>query len=272
MENANNYFSQAIDWAITFAPKLLLAITVWIIGFWIVKRVVRLTEKSLETANVGPEIGSFLKSLLDIGMKFVVILFAASMIGFEMTSLVAVMAAAGFAIALALQGFLGNFASGITIVLFKPYKVGDYVEVAEKFGVVESIEIFSTVIITPGQKTLLIPNGKVTDGVIINYSTKGHIRLELEVTMPYAEDFPKVKPMIINALKEIPELLQEPEPEVGIIRYDSHSIVLAVRPFIEPANYWGATFDAYGAIKKAFNANGVQVAYSEGVELGSIGE
>ncbi|MEM1122123.1 MAG: mechanosensitive ion channel family protein, partial [Bacteroidota bacterium] len=192
--------------------------------------------------------------------------------GFDASSLVAVLAAAGFAVGLALQGFLGNFASGITIVFFKPYKVGDWVSVADQFGKVESIQIFNTILITPGKKTLIIPNGQVTDNVITNFSTRGHIRLELTVTMPYAESFPKVRQTILTALKDVPNIINNPEPEIGIESYDSHNIIIAVRPFINPDDYWDATFDTHAHIKKAFNAAGIQVAYSEGVELGPIGE
>jgi small conductance mechanosensitive channel len=205
-------------------------------------------------------------------MKFVVILFAAGFIGFEVSSLLGVLAAAGFAIGLALQGFLGNFASGITIVFFKPYGVGDWVEVADKFGKVDSIQIFNTTITTPGGKTLIIPNGQVTDGVITNFSTKGQIKLELNVTIPYEESFPKVKPIILDALSTVSEVLSDPAPDVGIESYDSHNVVLAVRPSIHPDDFWQGTFACYEAIKKAFNANGIKVAYSEGVELGPIGE
>jgi len=209
--------------------------------------------------------------MLDIAMKFVVLLMAAGVIGFQLSSLVAVLAAAGFAVGLALQGFLGNFASGITIVFFKPYKVGDWVEVSDKFGQVESIQIFNTTLITPGKKTLIIPNGQVTDGIITNFSTEGHIRLELQVSIPYAESFPKIKPIILGALNGLPGILPDPEPLIGIEQFDTHNVIVSVRPFIMPDDYWDVTFLSYAAIKKAFNENNIQVAYSEGIELGKIG-
>jgi small conductance mechanosensitive channel len=265
-------FDAILNWAITFAPKLLLALAILIIGFWIAKRVGRLVNHSLDKAKVSREVNTFLSSMLDIVLKFVVLLIAAGVIGFQVSSLVAILAAAGFAVGLALQGFLGNFAAGITIVFFKPYKVGDWVEISEKFGRVESIQIFNTTLITPGQKTLIIPNGQVTDNTITNFSTRGHIRLELQVTIPYAESFPKVKPIILEALKTIPEILEDPEPLVGIESFDSHNIIIGVRPYITPDHYWEVTFDAYEAIKRAFNEHNIQVAYSEGIELGKIGE
>ena len=182
------------------------------------------------------------------------------------------MAAAGFAVGLALQGFLGNFASGITIVFFKPYKVDDWVEISDKFGKVKSIQIFNTIIVTPGNKTLIIPNGQVTDNIITNFSELGYIKLELEVVMPYEESFPKVKKIIREVLDTTPKILKEPEPEIGIVTYDSHSIVLGVRPYIVADDYWDVTYAVYERIKNAFSKNNIQVAYSEGVELGNIGD
>ncbi len=266
------YTGQFIDWAVIFVPKLILACIILFIGFWMVRKLDAIVEAAMEKAGLSLEITSFLSSIIEIGLKFVVVLIAAGMLGFEMSSLVAVLAAAGFAIGLALQGFLGNFASGITIVFFKPYKVGDWVEISEKFGRVESIQIFNTTIITPGQKTLIIPNGQVTDGIITNFSTKGHIRIELNVTMPYAESFPKVKSVIIKALKTVPDVMQDPEPMVGIESFDSHNVIIGIRPFIKPDNYWDVTFNVHEVVKKAFNENGIKVSYSEGIELGEIGD
>jgi len=188
-----------------------------------------------------------------------------------MTSLVGIIAAVGFAVGMALQGSLSNFAAGIMVMVFKPYKVGDYVEVSDKFGKVESIQIFNTSVVTPGQKTHIIPNGQVVEGVITNFSAKGHIHLELNISMPYEESFPKVKQVILAALDEMPNVLKEPAPTVGIETYDSHNIILSVRPFIEPEDYWTVTFDANSRIKEAFSKAGIRMAYSEGVELGPIG-
>lgn len=266
------YAKDALDAIIRFTPSVLFAIGILIVGFWLIKRINKVATAALQRTGVPQEITSFFSSFLDIAMKGVVLLLAAGRLGFDATSLVALIAAAGFAVGLALQGFLGNFASGITIVFFRPYKVGDWVQVADQFGKVESIQIFNTTLVTPGKKTLIVPNGQVTDNVITNYSTKGHIRLELNVSMPYEESFPKVKKVILNALKEVPNIINDPEPEVGIESYDSHNIILAIRPFINPDDYWDATFDTLGRIKKAFNEHGIQVAYSEGVELGPIGE
>ncbi len=270
-DKLNQYLEDLMDWAVTFVPKLLLAILVIIIGMWLVKRISRLIRATIDRAGVSNEVSSFLGSIIDIVLKLAVFLLAASIIGFEVSSLLALVAAVGFAVGMALQGFLGNFASGITIVFLKPYKVGDWVEVDEKFGKVEAVEIFNTTIVTPNEKTLIIPNGKVTEDTITNFSTKGRIRLELNVTMPYAEDYEKVEKIIRDALNTVTNILPDPEPLIGIEAYDSHNIVVAARPYIHPDNYWQVTYDAYAAIKKAYSQYGIKVAYSEGVELGPIG-
>ncbi|MFK7772604.1 MAG: mechanosensitive ion channel family protein [Saprospiraceae bacterium] len=264
-------YDKILDLIISISTNLAMAIAILIIGFWVVKKVMKIIEVSLNKANLSPEITSFLSSLLSVVMKVFILLAAIGQVGVDTASLVGLIAAAGFAVGMALQGSLANFAAGIMIMVFKPYKLGDWIETCDKFGKVESIQIFNTTIVTPGQKTHIIPNGQVMDGVITNFSQKQTIRLELNVTMPYAEDFPRVQGIIKNALLTVPSILNDPEPEIGIETYDSHNIVLAIRPFIDPNNYWGATYQCHAAIKKAFHENGIQVAYSEGIELGDIG-
>ncbi len=270
-DKLTKYWDQFIDFCVTFAPKVFLAVIVLVVGFWIVKRVIAVFKITIEKANLSPEISGFFLSFAGIALKIAILLFAASFIGFEMTSIVGILAAASFAVAFALQGSLANLASGILIMVFRPYKIGDMVEINGKFGKVEDIKIFSTILSTPGLKTLIIPNGKVSEDTIINFSVKGSIRLELNVTMPYEESFPKVKEVILEALKSLPLVLKDPEPQIGIETFDSHNIVLAVRPFVLPDNYWEGIFESHRAIKAAFSQHNIKVAYSEGVEIGPIG-
>lgn len=266
------YIELVTDWAVVFVPKLIISILVIYFGLKLVKKLSKVFSAILKKANIDIEIEEFLISLIDIFLKIVVVVIAASIVGIKFSALFGILAAAGFAVGLALQGFMGNFASGLTIIFFKPYKVGDWVQISGTFGRVKNIEIFSTNLITPGDKTLIIPNGKVTDDIITNYSTRGKIRVELQVTMPYEESFPKVKEIILTALEKAEVVLQEPAPVVGIESYDSHNLIIAVRPYILPDNYWEATFEVYALIKQAFRDNNIKVAYSEGVELGPIGE
>lgn len=272
MEELQTFGQKAITMLMEFAPKLALAIIVWIVGFKIIKYLVSILKKMLEKANFDNEIKPFLTSLADISLKVLLLFSIAGIIGIETASFVAVLAAAGFAVGLALQGSLGNFAAGIVILIFRPYKIGDWVSIQDKFGKVEEIQIFNTMIVTPGMKTLIIPNGQVIEDVVTNYSAKDKIRLELVVSMPYEESFSKIRDIILEVLQGIPEVLPDDNPEIGILAFDSHNIQVAVRPFIHPDNYWEATFEVYRKIKSAFSEHKIKMAYSEGVELGPIGE
>ncbi len=272
MDKINEYLQIAIDKAVFFLPKILMAGVILWIGFKLVKKLVQLIGIALEKTGFSETLRPFLSSTVSVILKGAVLFIIASVIGADLTGLVAILAAAGFAVGMALQGSLGNFASGILILTLKPYKIGDWIQLDDKFGRVEEIGIFSTDVLTPGNKILIIPNSMITDSVVTNYSEKGKIRLELIVTMPYDESFPRVKRIIVEALLEIPEIVKDPLPDVGIQNFDSHSVQLLVRPYVNPNDYWAVTFEANKVIKKAFSANNIKVAYSEGVEMGAIGE
>ncbi len=272
IDDVLTYGDKFINIIKTYGPNLLLAIVVLYVGLRIIAKLSRVVTKAMAKAGISENIRPFLSSILSVAMKVMLFFSVAGMVGIDTASFVAVLAAAGFAIGLALQGSLANFAAGIIVLLFKPYKVGDWIEVSDKFGRVEEIQIFNTVMITPGQKTLIIPNGQIVDNIVTNYSKKGYIRMELQVSMPYAESFPRVQQIIVEALKPIDKILATPPLEVGIESYDSHSIVVAVRPYVKPDDYWEVTFASYKNIKQAFHNNGIKVAYSEGVELGPIGD
>ena len=272
LNTITKYGQDLLDWSVIFVPKVLLALIVLWIGLKIVKKLGSLIKVGLEKANLGVEVTGFLTSMINTVLKIVVIGLAASIVGIKMTALIGLLGAAVFAIGMALQGFMGNFASGLTILFLKPYKVGDWISVDESFGKVKNIQIFNTTLETPNDKTLIIPNGQVTDNVITNYSSMGNIRLELNVSMPYAESFPKVKSVIKEALSKSQYVVDKDQALIGIETYDSHNIVLAIRPYIRPNDYWDATFEIYGLIKNEFNKNDIKAAYSEGVELGPIGD
>lgn len=272
MDKLNEYLQIAIDKVVFFLPKIVLAGVILWIGFKVVKKLVQLLNLALEKSGFSETLRPFIGSTASVLLKGAVLFAIASVIGADLTGLFAILAAAGFAIGMALQGSLGNFASGILILSLKPYKIGDWIQLDDKFGRVEEIGIFSTDVLTPGNKILIIPNSMITESVVTNFSEKGKIRLELTVTMPYNESFPKVKKIITDALLELPKVLKDPLPDIGIQTFDSHSIQLLVRPYVQPNDYWSVIFESNQAIKKAFNSNSIKVAYSEGVEMGAIGE
>lgn len=270
-KDIEKYIDIFVEGVMTYTPKILAAIAILWIGFKVIKRLIRLVQSLIAKSGLSPEVTSFLSGFIDVILKGLLLLVVAGIVGVDTTSFVALLAAMGFAVGMALQGSLAHFASGILILIFKPYKVGDYVEIAGKFGQVMEIQIFNTVLESPGNKTHIIPNGKVLDDAITNISTKGNIRLEMKVTMPYSESFPKVKEIIMKELDTHPKVLKSPAPEVGISGYDSHSLEIAVWPYVLPEDFWDVQFEVYALIKKTFNENGIKVAYSEGVELGNMG-
>ncbi len=240
----------------------------WLISAWASRQ----TRSRLESGeHLDATLRPLAARMVRVVLLVITLVAVLNRFGVETTSIVGILAAAGFAVGFALQGSLSNFAAGILIMVFKPYKMGDIVEVAGKFGKVEDIHIFNTILVTPGLKTQIVPNGKVIDGTITNFSAKGAIRIEMNVTMPYMESFPRVREVLLNALDAVPLVLKTPAPEVGIERFDSHNILVAVRPYVKPDDYWDGIFEVHKAVKTAFHDNNVKIAYSEGMELGTIG-
>lgn len=266
------WVDKLIDLAIAHGPPLLIAIVMLYVGLKVIGKMQVLAAKALEVAGISESLVPFLASVVGVGLKVVLFLAVAGIVGIDTASFVAILAAASFAVGLALQGSLSNFAAGIIILIFRPYKVGQWIEVCDKFGKVEEIQVFNTIMITPGNKTLIIPNGQVVDNVVTNYSERGYARLELAVSMPYGESFPKVQKVILDLLEDTPGVLAEPAPEVGIETFDTHNIILTARPYVRPDDYWPVTFEVNKRIKAAFHHNNIQISYSEGIELGPIGE
>ncbi len=257
---------------IEYAPKAFMALVILLVGIRIINKLVDLAVRAMTKRGIGADLTPFFGSVIGIGLKILLVFTVASILGVDVGSFVAILAAASFAVGLALQGSLSNFASGILIILFRPYKVGDWISIqGEYFGKVEEIQIFNTMLITPGKKTLIVPNGEITSGVVTNFSRLGYIRLELSILMAYEESFPNLKAVLAEALSTLDIIKKDPEPEIGIEGYDTHNIVVAVRPYVNPDDYWEATFMVNEAIKAAMSANGIKMAYSEGVELGAIG-
>lgn len=268
-----SYLETAGNMVIEYAPKAIAAIIILLIGIRIINKIVDISVAAMVKRGIGADLTPFLGSIVSIGLKILLVFTVAGILGIDIGSFVAILAAASFAVGLALQGSLANFASGILIILFRPYKVGDWIQIPDEFfGRVEDIQIFNTILTTPGMKTLIVPNGAVTSGVVTNFSQQGHIRLELTLLMAYEESFPRLRDIILECLKDLDIILNDPEPQVGIESYDTHNIIVAIRPFVAPDDYWLATFAVNERIKKAMSANGIKMAYSEGVELGGIGE
>jgi len=260
------------DQAVSYAPKLLLAIVVLIIGLIVLSRFKSMVKNMMIKANWDRDLVPFLSSMLDVLLKALLFLTVAEIIGIKTASFLALLAAAGFAIGMALQGSLGNFASGVMVLIFKPYKTGDLIEIADSRGWVKEIQIFNTILRTATNQTVIVPNGLATSGKIINHSTNGFIRVDLFNAIPYDEDFIKVEKAILEEVALIPEVLKDPEASVGIEEFDSHNIKIGTFLHAKPEHYWDVYYKAHIAIKNALGKNDVKMAYSEGIELGSIGK
>lgn len=249
-----------IDQGVAWAPKLIGALLVILIGFWIVGKVTNLVGKAMDRAGLDKDVQPFLKSLVNVVLKVLVVISAAGIVGIETTAFVGLIAAAGLAIGMALQGTLGHFASGVMILIFKPYSVGDLVDIQGQLGHVSEIQVFNTIIDTLDNKKVIMPNGVATSGIMTNLSANNKLRVDLNVAMPYEEDFDKIQGIIRKALDNVTSK-ENDEPTIEIEKFDEHNVLLAVRPYSTPENYWDVYFQSYKEIKKAFGAAGIDVAY-----------
>jgi len=258
--NIADKIPEYIDAAIAFAPKIIGALFIFWIGFWIVKRIVNMIGKMMEKSGVDRDLQPFLKSLVSVLLKVMVVITAAGAVGMDITAFAALIAGAGLAIGAALSGTLGHFASGVMILIFKPYRVGDLVDIQGTVGHVSEIQVFNTIINTLDNKKVIMPNGIATSGIMTNLTANGKLRVDLNVAMPYEEDFDKVKGIIQGALANVTEKLPD-EPTIEIEKFDENNVLLAVRPYATDATYWDVYFKSYSEIKKAFGAAGITVAY-----------
>lgn len=245
---------------LAWAPKLVAAILVLWIGFMIVGFIGKALGKSLTKSGIDKDLIPFLKSLLSVLLKVMVVITAAGVVGIEVTAFAALIAGAGLAIGAAMSGTLSHFAAGVMVLIFKPYRVGDLVDIQGTVGHVSEIQVFNTVINTLDNKKVIMPNGIATSGIMTNLTANGKLRVDLNVAMPYEEDFDKVRDLIKGALNNVKERLPD-EPTIEIEKFDENNVLLAVRPYATDATYWDVYFNSYKEIKKAFGAAGITVAY-----------
>lgn len=245
---------------LAWSPKIIGGILVLVIGFWIVNIITNLVAKSMKKSKLDADLIPFLRSMVSVILKVLVVLTAAGVVGIEITAFAALLAGAGLAIGAAMSGTLSHFASGVMILIFKPYKIGDLVNLQDNLGTVKEIQIFNTIIETLDNKMVIIPNGIATSGVMTNLSATGKLRVDLKVTMPYEEDFDKVKAIIRGALDKVTDRLPD-EPTIEINHFAENGAVLDVRPYATDANYWEVYYGSYREIKSALGNAGIRVPY-----------
>ncbi|MEN8231533.1 MAG: mechanosensitive ion channel domain-containing protein [Thermodesulfobacteriota bacterium] len=263
MENIDAFTSKAIELVMIYAPKLLLAIATLVIGLWLIGLITKVTKKSMEKTKADKTLIPFITNLLSWGLKVLLFISVASMVGIATTSFIAVLGAAGLAVGLALQGSLANFAGGVLILIFKPYNVGDLIESQGHLGVVKEVQIFNTILLTPDNKRVIIPNGAVSNGSIINYSAEGLLRVDLVIGIAYESDIPKAKEVLYKAMTDHELVLQEPLSTVAVSELADSSVNLVVRPWCKASDYWQVYFDITEAAKVNLEANSISIPFPQ---------
>lgn len=249
--------------ATSFALRLVSALLILIIGMKLAKWIVKKLGKSRAFEKIDTSIGHFLLSVLKVLLYALVLISAATTLGIPATSFITILASAGVAIGLALQGSLSNIAGSIMILFFRPFKVGDFVECAGVSGTVEDIGLFYTVLTTPDNKTVTCPNGAVSNGVITNYSSKDTRRVDITFSVSYGSDIEKVKSIILDTVKTQPAVLNEPETFVGVVAQNESSVDFVCRAWVNSADYWTVYFALMEGVKKAFDSNGIEIPFPQ---------
>lgn len=267
MKDAQVWIDKGIDFAVEFGPKVIGAILIYIIGSWVIKKLMNILRKGMGRQDYDKSLQKFLLNLAKWALTIFLIITVVSTLGVETTSFAALIAAAGLAIGLALQGSLSNFAGGVLLMIFKPYKIGDLIEAQDVLGNVKEIEIFTTKLITPQNKLAIVPNGAMANGNIINYTAEGKMRVDTTVGVDYGSDIKKTKDVLLAMLKANPKVLQDPAPSVNVEELADSSVNMAVRPFCKPEDYWDVYFATIEGTKEALDKAGIEIPYPHEVQI-----
>ena len=251
------------EWIALYGLKLVAAILILIIGRYAAKGIRVLIRRALQKAKVDDTLVSFVSSLCYVGIMAFVIIAALGQIGVQTASFVAVLAAAGLAVGLALQGSLSNFAAGVLMILFKPFKVGDFIEGGGVTGVVEEIGIFTTELKSPDNKKIIVPNAKMTSDNIVNYTAKDVRRVDIVAGVSYGDDIDKVRKVLEEVLAKDDRILNDPAPTIGVLELADSSVNFAVRPWVKTTDYWDVFFATQENIKKQFDAAGISIPFPQ---------
>lgn len=263
VDQIDEYTNTAIELGIAYAPKLILAIVTLIIGLWIVNRVIAGLGKMLAKGGTEQTLQKFLANLASVILKGLLFISVASMVGIETTSFIAILGAAGLAIGLALQGSLANFAGGVLILMFRPYRVGDFIETNGHMGSVKSIEIFNTVMTTGDNKTIIIPNGAVSNNPITNFSMQDTRRVDIDFGISYDDDLRIGKDVLIKLIEADERIHSDPAPMVVISSLGDSCVNITTRSWVDSGNYWPVYFDLMENSKLALEAAGLSIPYPQ---------
>jgi small conductance mechanosensitive channel len=248
-----------IPWSI----RIVTALLIFFIGRWIAKAIVRFSQRIMLKSRLDEMLVKFLGNIINALLLIVVILAALEQLGIRTTSALAILGAAGLAVGLSLQSSLANFAAGVMLISFRPFKVGDYVEAGGTAGIIETIAIFNTVFRTGDNREVTVPNGQIYGGTIINYSARETRRIDMVFSIGYDDDIKKAKELIEKALADEPRVLQDPAPALMVLELGASSVDLAVRPWVKSADYWAVRSDLLEGIKGLFDDNGISIPYPQ---------
>lgn len=246
-----------------YGLRVVSAIAIFVIGRWVAKGITRLIERLMVKRKVDETLVSFVSNLGYVALLAFVVIAALNKLGIQTASFIAVIGAAGLAIGLALQGSLSNFAAGILMIIFRPFKLGDYIEGAGVAGTVEAIQIFTTQLKTPDNKTVIIPNSKISSDNIVNYSTKGTRRIELVFGIGYDDDIDKARQIIMDIITNDERVLKDPEAVVVVSELADSSVNLTTRAWAKSADVWNIFFETTEKVKKAFDANDITIPFPQ---------
>lgn len=261
------WIDKGMDWIINYGPRIIGAIAIWIIGSWIIKKLLKSVSKLMDKKDYDPSLEKFSLSLLTWGLKIVLILSILGTLGVETTSFAAVLAAGGLAIGLALQGSLTNFAGGALIMIFKPYKIGDFIEAQGITGVVKEIGIFTTTLNTAGNQLAIIPNGKLSNDNIINYNAEKTRRDNIIAGIGYDSDIKKAKEILLDIANGHEKVLKDPAPEVYVAELADSSVNLSLRYWTNNSDFWKCHFYILEELKSRFDKEGIDIPYPHQVEI-----
>lgn len=259
----SNFTERFMGYVEQYGLRVLAAILILLVGRFCAKVATNIAKKSMVKANIELTLITFFEKLIYLALLTIVIISALINLGVQEASMLAVLGAAGLAVGLALQGGLSNFASGVLIIFFRPFKVGDLVDAAGSLGVVRSIELFTSTIITLDNKTVIIPNAKLTSDKIVNLTETDELRMDLVFGASYHADIDKVKEVCMAVLKADKNVLSEPAPFVGVLEHGASSVNFAVRPWVKAEHYWDVFFNVQEQVKKKFDENNIEIPFPQ---------
>ncbi len=251
------------NYLVPLGLRIIAAVLVLIICRWAIRMIHSAMERRMGRRNTDVSLRSFLSSLVRVALNFIMIIFVVGVLGINTSSLVALLASAGLAIGMALSGSLQNFAGGVMIVLFKPFKVGDFIEAQGASGTVKEILIFNTVLLTVDNKTVIIPNGPLSTNIITNYSTAENRRVDWTFTVSYGDDFDKARRVLLQLCEEDERILKQPAVAVGLNRMTDNALEISTKAWVKSADYWGVYFSMNEKVYKTFQQEGLSIPFPQ---------